>query len=197
MNAIITKLSKVAIASKKKYPEEIEDIILFGSLVKGKSEPKDIDILIIFKEKVIKEIEYSFRQLLPDKASVISKTKKTLFDASFDAREGVLFEGYSLIDLDYVGSRYGFQSWGLFLYETKGISNNTKTRFYYALNGRGDQKGISKKFRCIKLSDRAILVPLEQIEPMKEFFNYWNIEYKPIPSLIPSRLSREDIIAKS
>ena len=44
-----------------KKNSEIEDIILFGSIVRCKEKPNDIDILLLFKNKIDKEIEYDVR----------------------------------------------------------------------------------------------------------------------------------------
>ena len=45
----------------KENKEEIIDIILFGSIVKGKEKPRDIDILLLFKEKKDIDKAYSLR----------------------------------------------------------------------------------------------------------------------------------------
>jgi hypothetical protein len=160
-------------------------------MMRGKEKPNDIDILLIFKKKIDKDIEYEFRKKTD--AQVISKTEKDLIDPSFDPREGYLFEGYSLVYSKPIISRYGFTSVGLFIYETKPLSNSTKTRFYYALNGR-NKDGIIDENKAKKLSDNIIMVPLDRIEPMKEFFDYWKLEYKYIPTLIPERLAKRQII---
>ena len=79
---------------------EVDDVILFGSVVRGKKEPNDIDVIVLFESKVNKNTEYEIRKILKkfsQKISVISKTKETAVNFSFDARESILFEGFSLI----------------------------------------------------------------------------------------------------
>ena len=77
-------LKKIAALHK-----DIEDIIVFGSLVRGKEKPEDMDILVIFKQSVAKEVEYQIRKEIEKKynaVSIISKTQTTLFNPAFDAR---------------------------------------------------------------------------------------------------------------
>jgi len=72
-----TKLSKLSKTFQKKYKEEIKDIILFGSSLRGKLEQEDIDILILFNKKTNKEIEYEFQDWRPsDQKVYISDIRK-------------------------------------------------------------------------------------------------------------------------
>ncbi|MFH1440395.1 MAG: nucleotidyltransferase domain-containing protein [Candidatus Woesearchaeota archaeon] len=186
----------------EKHKNEIEDIVFFGSRMKGKLNPKDLDILLIFKKKVNKEIEYQLKNILGllvfeiNQISIISKTEESYKKETFDAREGVLFEGYSLIKSKFIASDFGFTSLGLFIYQTNKLSNVQKTKFYYALNGRGPTKGMVQELEGIKLSNNIIAVPLEKIEATKKFLNYWELEYKYVPTLIPKRLGKKSIIGK-
>jgi hypothetical protein len=165
--------------------------------VKGKENPKDIDLLIIFKENVDKEIEYVIRKELEkhfSQVSIISKTEKNIFDPAFDARESILFEGLSIVNHEWVAEKYGFSSLGMFKYDTHSMNNVQKTQFYYALNGRNKQKGIAEQMECIKLSDNVMLVPLKNIDKIKEFFELWHMNYKYIPFLIPERLNKKTLL---
>jgi len=79
---------------------DVEDVLLFGSAVRGKVQPKDIDILILFKKKVDKHSEYLIRKELENyysNLSIVSKTLTTALEPTFDARESILFEGVSLL----------------------------------------------------------------------------------------------------
>lgn len=179
----------------QKYPELL-DILVFGSLVRGKQHPSDIDILLLFKEKVDKNIEYLVRKTLEKHAkniSFISKTEQTVFDSAFDARESMLFEAKSLLTGENIAKQYGFSSFGMFKYQFKQWSKLQKTKFYYALNGRG-KTGIADQYKSIKLSDSVILVPLEHIEEFRSFLETWKIDYKYIPLIIPSRLGKKSIL---
>ena len=121
MKLNITKLSKQSKVFQKKYKEEIKDIILFGSSLRGKSEPEDIDILIIFNKKINKEIEYEFKKQVSkiiEDVSLISKTEDTLYDHSFAARQSILFDGYSLVKKQFIVCRSGCDYLGICIYYT-------------------------------------------------------------------------------
>ena len=198
MRSTLTQLNKLSKKFYRRYRSELKDIIVFGSVMRGKSDPKDLDVLMLFKKKINKDIEYEFRKIASDvkNAAIISKTENNYTDTSFDAREGVLFEGYSLIKNKLVSSEYGFTPLGLFVYQTQTLSNVKKTRFYYALNGRAASKGIVDMLDGLRLSDNLIAFPLNKIEAAKEFFNFWELEYKYVPVLMPERLARKNIIGK-
>lgn len=177
--------------------EEILDIILFGSIIRGKQNPADTDILVLFKEKIDKNAEYNIKKLLEKyykNISIISKTKENILSESFDARESILFEGISLISGRNIAQDYGFTQFGAFKYNFKEWDKLKKTKFYYALNGRSNSEGISDRLGCIKLSDSIVLVTLKNIENFREFLDSWNLQYIYIPMLIPSRLGRKKIL---
>ncbi len=196
MNSNITQLCKVTKAFYEKHKTVVKDVVLFGSLVRGKDAPGDIDVLIVFLDKVNKELEYEFKQQCPEKVSIISKTASSIYEESFSARESVLFEGYSLVRKRFIASEWGFSSLGLFIYQTRKLANTAKTKFYYALNGRSDSKGISDSLEAIKLSDNILAVPLEKIELAKAFFEYWSVDHTLVQSLLPSRLAKQHIIGR-
>ncbi len=180
-----------------KQTHEVKDILVFGSIVRGKENPTDVDILVIFKNNVNKEIEYTIRrelEKLVKNVSIISKTEETMLDPSFDARESVLFEAISIIDHKTTAEKYGFSSVGMFKYNTHMLNNVQKTKFYYALNGRNNQKGIAEQMECIKISDNVIIVPLKNIDKMKEFFDIWHMKYVYVPTIIPLRLHKKALL---
>ena len=191
-----TKLrNKLKILADKNL--EVADILIFGSTIRGKEKPNDIDIIVLFKDKINKETEYAIRKELEKNyknVSIISKTEKTSLDKAFDARESLLFEAQSLITEKNLAEEYGFHSFGMFKYNFGNWDKLKKTKFYYALNGRGNKEGIASMLNCIKLSDSLILAPLEKIEAFKEFLDSWGINYKYIPILLPERLSKKKIL---
>ncbi|MDP4012435.1 MAG: nucleotidyltransferase domain-containing protein [Candidatus Nanoarchaeia archaeon] len=176
---------------------DVNDILVFGSTIRGKEKPNDIDVIVIFKDKINKETEYAIRKELEKNyknISIISKTEKSALDKAFDARESLLFEAKSLITEKNLAEEYNFHSFGMFKYNFGDWDKLKKTKFYYALNGRGNREGIADMLNCIKLSDSLILAPLEKIEAFKEFLDSWEIKYKYIPVLLPERLSKKKIL---
>ena len=177
--------------------DHLLDVFVFGSTIRGSQKPNDLDILLLFTKKVDIKIELNVRNILRvfySNISIVSKTEKTILDPSFDARESILFEATSLIDGANLAEKYGFKSFGMFKYSFKDWNKLTKTKFYYALNGRSGKTGIFQNLDCIKLSDQIILVPLDKIELFRDFLKSWNLEHKYIPLLLPARLGRKKIL---
>lgn len=178
------------------YPE-VDDILVFGSYVRGKTAPCDIDIMVIFSKKVNKQVEYEIRKIIEksySNISIISKTRDSLQDPSFDARESYLFEAKSFFTKQTMGEKYGYLSFGMFKYDFKNWNKLKKTKFYYALNGRGKSLGVIGNLTGMKLSDRIVLIPLDNIEEFKNFLEEWKIEYKYIPILLPQRLGKKKLL---
>jgi predicted nucleotidyltransferase len=191
------KLIKIAKDLKKKYPLEVSDIIIFGSLMRGKEKPTDIDVVVVFFNNVNKDIEYLFKkqaEKLISNISLISKTNDSIQDDSFDARDGIFFEGFSLIRECFLSSEKGYTSFGMFTYQTKKLKNTDRTKFSYALHGRNGSNGVLSSLLGFRLSDNVLLFPLENISRAEDFFSYWKIDYKFIPVLIPTRMAKESII---
>ena len=170
--------------------DEIIDILLFGSAVKGKEEPPDIDILILYKNKENLELNYELKKILEkisSKVQISAQTYNGVFKPSFKAREAFL-EAYSLIFDTNISEGLGYLNKVLFKYELKKLSKSDRMRFYHALYGRGNSKGILKELNAVKFAETIVLCPQESSESMKDFFNSWKIHYSNAPILIPKRV---------
>jgi len=190
-NLLINTKFKNEIKSFFKKNNEILDIILFGSSIKGKDKPNDIDILILYKNKKDINLSYELRKKLNKigfKVSISDKTYKTLIDGTFTPTEAIFSEGYSIIYDKFIANGIGYLSLTLFKYNLKPLNKSQRMRFYYSLYGRNKQKGIIKEFNLVKFSDTILLCPTENIEILKEFFKTWKIETLNFPIMIPSRL---------
>ncbi|MEK6932276.1 MAG: nucleotidyltransferase domain-containing protein [Nanoarchaeota archaeon] len=187
-----TKLKSEIIKFYRKNKDVILDIVIFGSFIKGKENPKDIDILILYKDKKNIEKSYELKKLLKGfNIEITDKTYLELFDESFKIREGILSEGYSVINKKSFSEGFGYLSFILFKYELKGFNKSDRMRFYYGLYGRNkNDKGIIDDLGLIKFSDTIIFCPVKNAEKIKEFFDYWKIKYMEFPIMIPNRLKQ-------
>ena len=189
MNLNYSKTKLKAVYSR--YKDEIEDIILFGSIMRGKENPNDIDVLVIFKKKINKEIESKIKETIDNlELDINSITLKEFQSEGFVAREGVYLEGKSLITNKKIGESIGFLSIAFLQYDLKHVRGSSRTRFYYALHGRRDQIGILRQIQAKKFSDSLIIVSYDNIEPLKIFFDHLKIEYRVIPALIPKQIEK-------
>jgi len=187
MQSEITKLTERA-KTLIKNNSEIEDIILFGSYMKGKDKPNDIDLLIIFKNKINKNVESQLKINSTLNLDINSITLDELNGENFIAKEGLYLEGLSLKNDFLLSKNLGFHSFCFFKYDLSHIIGSERVKFYYALNGRNKQKGILQTIGAKKFSEELIICEYNKLEQLKDFFKTWNLEYELIPSLIPTRL---------
>lgn len=171
---------------------EIIDIILFGSIVRGREKPRDIDLLILYVPKTEKIIEKSYRirkklEKISKNIHVTSQRYDEVFSLEFLAREAILSEGFSMRNKEFISESLGYSNFVLFRYSLKKLNKSKRMQFYYSLYGR-DKTGVLEKNKCYKFSDRVILSPIENSETIKDFLDIWKIKYIEFPIIIPKRV---------
>jgi len=159
----------------KKY--ELEDIVVFGSFVKGKTMPRDIDVCLIFKENVnlshIKEIQSK----LGEKFHVSSLSVDNFFNKKHNLVQTLLFEGISAKSGKRLSEIYSLDSYGLYYYNISDMKKSDKVRFVYLLKGRKKEKGIVNEFNGKFLVDSCFMIPVEKDNEMLEIMNKWNVKF--------------------
>jgi len=170
-SGIYLKLRKII----KKY--DFEDIIIFGSFVKGKTTPRDIDICLIFKENVnlisIKEIQSE----LGERFHVSSLSADNFFNKKHNLAQTLLFEGISAKSGKRLGEIYSLDPYGLYYYNISDMKKSDKVRFVYLLKGRKNGKGIVSEFNGEFLVNGCFIVPVEKDSEMLEIMNKWNVKF--------------------
>lgn len=182
---MLKNYSAYLISKCKKLAEQynIFDVVLYGSAVKGRDEPRDTDLLLIFREEPLKErakIAQNIKEILGKKISNIDiKTinLRELFEKDFLARQAILTEGYSLLYNSPLSERLGFKSYALFTYNLKNLNHNEKTKFTYALIGRKTD-GITKQLSVRPLGKGAVIVPIKNSLIFESFLQRWRLNYK-------------------
>jgi predicted nucleotidyltransferase len=171
--------------------ESVIDVLVFGSAVRGKEKPADIDLLILCRNKAgTLDLGNQLRIALGKKgfkASITSKTYESLFDPAFTAREAFLSEAYSLVLDRFISKGLGYEPVILFRYALKGMSKSERMRFYYGLHGRNSD-GVLKLSGARKFSETIIAAPIERSEEIRAFLDHWKTAYLEIPALIPARI---------
>jgi len=159
----------------------INDILLFGSVLKGREKPNDIDIMIFYKNKKNLDLDYELRKKLEKAANknvqITSVLYEDFLNPNFIARTA-FFESYSLIYKKKTAESFGFKTIALFKYSLKKLSKSERMIFYYALYGRDKKsKGILKTTNSIKFSPEIILTPIGNSEEIKCFLTNRNVDY--------------------
>ena len=182
-----TKFKSKAKSFFKKNSEEILDIIIFGSSVRNKEKPNDIDIAVIYKNKSNIETSYELKKEFRKEGfevQILDLTYFKLIEGSYIASEGIISDGYSLVYDKFLSEGLGYINFYLFRYDLKGLTKSQRMRFYYSLYGRNkEQEGILKELKSIKFSDSILLSPIETSERMKVYLDSWNIKYIQFPIL--------------
>lgn len=174
------KQLKRSLESEKK-DKKIFDIIIYGSTLKGKAIPGDVDIAVIFiegnlRERLdrIQEIKSRLNRINVDiKQALLTE----LFSSSFLARTGLMMEGYSIFGKTAFCERLGFKAYSLFTYNLDGLTHTEKIKFNYILSGRQGKKGIMDNFGALRLASGALKVPISKSIEFEEILNENNVKY--------------------
>jgi len=155
--------------------EEVLDIILFGSLVKGKSAPSDIDVALISN----KELKHSIKGF---HISVIKP--KEIFISPPALVNTLLREGYSLKNNAFWAEALKFKSKILFIYTLAQMPSTKKVQIVNILRGKNKSIGLVEEKKGEWLANQVFLVPVEEEYLFEQFFINSKIKFKKFNLLI-------------
>lgn len=161
----------------KLLSEEIVDVILFGSSVKEKILPTDIDIAVIFRNSIKRGILKKFQDSLGEKYHITLLVVDQFFTKPHSLAKTLIFEGISLISNKKISNNFDLQSFTLYTYELTKEKPSKKVRFVYLLKGRAGNKGMIEQFNGRYISPSSFIIPVEQDEEMLEIFKRWGIKF--------------------
>lgn len=180
----LEKLKSLQVLSRKIHSKNrglIFDIVLFGSSIKGKAKPGDIDIVLILNKKAgaekLNSIISVFKEAHTEYVFLSELYKEPLWAT-------IIQEGYSLLTSEQLCKKLGFDSYFLFVYDLKNLGRVSKSRFSHALFGRSGSKGILKDAKGKRLGKGCIAVPTEVSEKLRSFFETWKVNYSIYRSLL-------------
>jgi len=153
-----------------KKHKQVEDFILFGSFVKGKYAPEDIDIALVIHKKdssLIGEIkgEITIKDL---DLELITP------DDMYQTRLGLtlITEGFSIKNNKFLREILGLSPMKIYTYGIKHLTQTKKVIFGRGLNH------IIKVTKSVKLGAGSIMVPISQDSKFEEFLETWDLKYK-------------------
>ena len=172
------KLIKVWITTKK-----VLDVILFGSSIREKSKPKDIDLCILIsdidEEKSMDLVDSLGKSLgnlnLSFHINILTSSSFVKGDTLVNT---LLSEGYSIKKGEMFSSVFGYTNKSLFIYSLKKFTPSKRVKVHYMLRGRYGSKGILAEVNGNFLGTGSIIVPTEKEDLLKEIFDKWDVEYK-------------------
>lgn len=157
----------------------VEDIFLFGSFIKGKDNPNDIDICLSMPEP---------NAALADEIAIFVK-KEAGLDAHFththfalmlgdrELWKSIIHEGYSIRHREFVAKLIGMNSFVLAEYSPKGTPSQ-KQIFSHAMNGTGGRESFLKDIHAKRIGRGVMVVPNDYLEKARSFFDTWKADYK-------------------
>lgn len=185
---MLKELKELSLAKKeiKKYiiKEKIIDAIIFGSVMRGKEKPRDVDLCIIINEKD----ELKGLDLIDSLSKITDKYKKFKFQINLLTEKQfidgntltntLIKEGFSIKKDKKIAEVFGFECDSLFIYSLNKFSNTKRVKFHYVLKGRYNKKGILDDLKGKFLGTGTIILPSENEEKLKEVFEKWGVNYK-------------------
>lgn len=179
-NELSSQVKKIKVWIKK---NNILDVIIFGSVMRGKFIPGDIDVCIIIndddEEKSI-DLVGSLGGLLDSsslKFQINILTSSALIKGNTLAKT-LLIEGYSIAKDRKFSSNFGLESKSLFIYNLKNFTPSKRVQLHYLLKGRYGSKGILKEVNGKLFGNGSIIVSIEKEDVLKEIFDKWKISYR-------------------
>lgn len=154
------------------------DIFLIGSSIKEKPDPKDIDLIILLKERDYRMIEDLFHSIKKELAFPVH-IEPLFIDAILQESifSSVIHEGISLKYQKNVSNLLGYKSFLLFTFSLQNLKNIDKVRFAQTIYGRkGD--GILQQERGISLGKGAFLIPVEKEYLFREIMQKFKAHFE-------------------
>jgi len=154
--------------------DEIEDIIVFGSAIKGKRDVNDIDVAVVFREfseKLWRDINKTDGKYHFSKTMFSKLLEEPLFWGT------LIHEGYSLKHKEMISNVIGMRPFFLFEYQLDNLSRTKRQILSHSLYGSGGRESFLKSVNGEKLGSRRVVVPSDKSEEMRSFFDTWNLVY--------------------
>lgn len=175
-----TNLNIQQIINKLKFlikNNEIIDIILFGSFIKGKINYKDIDICIIFKEKIDLDLIENLNKKFENMHFSTLILNNLLINPPTLVNT-LLREGYSLKNKKYLAELFSFTPKILFKYDLISLNSSKKVRVVNILRGTKKEKGLVEKNKGEWMANQVFTIPIDIDNLFEEFFDNFNVKFK-------------------
>jgi len=172
------QIAKLKKQLKKFLDKNLIDIFLIGSFLKNKISPRDIDIILLFKEKSLSEIENVVYEIQEETKIKNIHIESIFIDSMLKEKifTTILHEGISIKNNKKVSEILEMNSFILFKYNLQNLDKLKKVQFAQALHGRKKQGFLSNE-KGISLGQGSFMVPVEKEEIFKEFFKKWKINF--------------------
>jgi predicted nucleotidyltransferase len=165
---------------KKHLKNNIADIFIIGSSLKDKLAPRDLDIIVLFKEKNLKQIEEELYNIKESISFIKEVHIEPLFiNSMFEEKIflTILHEGFSIKENKFLSELMNLKSMEIFSFSLENLSKIDKVRFAQTLYGR-KKDGLLYNEKGVSLGQGSFMVNVEKEEIFKELMKKWKINYK-------------------
>ncbi len=148
--------------------KEIFDVVLFGSLIKGKTQPRDIDVALITNKVIKPEIEgYHISLIKPEE----------FFTDQPSITTTILREGFSLRKNAFFIEGLKFENKVLFTYKLNDKNSSQKVKTVNILRGKNKEKGIVEEYGGKWLANQVFTVSISAEYIIESLLKNLNIKY--------------------
>lgn len=148
--------------------KEVLDVIVFGSAVKGKSMPNDIDLAVISEKYLTFTI---------DNFHIIQLKPSDFFANPPGVINTLLREGYSLKNNKSFSEVYHFLNKVLFTYSLTGLNPSLKVKVVNALRGKKEGKGLVEENNGKWLANQVFFIPVENEHIFEKLFINFKMKF--------------------
>ncbi len=151
---------------------DLFDIVIFGSYVKNKEFPADIDLAILHESKsseILSKVRIEINKRI-NKTSLEFLELNSLYTNPLWI--SLQREGFSIRENKFLSDILGLEPYVIFIYNLQELVAWKKVNFSKVLNSYID------KYKGIKLGRGAVLVPRKYSSYFDEFLNSLNITYQ-------------------
>ena len=141
--------------------KEVLEVILFGSFIKGKAVPKDIDIALITEKSITKKIPNIHISVINPKELIVNPTSLV---------STLIKDGYSLKNNKFFAEKFNFEPKVLFLYNLSGLNASEKVKVVRILRGDKKNEGFVTKENGKWLSNNVFLSEIKSVYLFEQFF---------------------------
>lgn len=162
--------------------KEIIDIIIFGSAIKGKLIPRDIDLAVILYKKPSKELLEKVGSIKEFHISLV--TAKEFFINPPSIVHTLIKEGYSMKSKKFISENFGFSNQAMYSYTLTSLSPSDKVKLVNILRGKKGERGIVESNGGKWIANQVFIAPLNAEKIFDELFNNFKINFNKSYALI-------------
>ena len=155
--------------------KDILDVILFGSVIKGKSSPSDIDIAMITQKEIKADISGFHISVLKPEDFFVSPSSLV---------NTLLREGFSIKSERFFSEKYKFLNRVMFVYELKDLNPSIKVKIVNILRGKKNTMSLVKERGGRWVANRVFVVPINEEHIFERIFLNFKVKFNKFYILI-------------